>query len=362
MQKQTVTVSQAICVLSMFLFGSSVVMGVSTSAAQDSWIALLAAFLMAIPVFLLYARIMRLYPERDLYEIMELLFGKILGKIFILIFCWYALHLCALVLRNFSEFMKVVAMPETPELSLMIIILVVALYLAKSGAETLGKWGVGIFVVVNLIFLFTFVLSFGYMDLTNLLPLFEHDLPTILKNAFQILSFPFAEGVLFLCMADSVKKEDSPFKIYLYAILITTLILILVILRNIWTLGAPMMAAEYFPSYTTARIIGVGDFLTRIEGSISMNFILAGLTKIALCLIAAAKGIARLFGLKSRAVLAPVASLTLALCAIVYENIMQMFDFLRFYQYYAIPFQFVIPLIVWITAEIKSKNKLKPLC
>jgi spore germination protein KB len=160
-------------------------------------------------------------------------------------------------------------------------------------------------------------------------------------------------------MADSVKKEDSPFKIYLYAILMSTLILVLVVLRNIWTLGAPMMAAEYFPSYTTARIIGVGDFLTGSRAHLH-EFYLVG-SRNSLVPYRRRKGHRRLFGLKTGGS-GPRGFPYFGLCAIVYENIMQMFDFLRFYQYYAIPFQFVIPLIVWITAEIKSKNKLKPLC
>jgi spore germination protein KB len=119
-----------------------------------------------------------------------------------------------------------------------------------------------------------------------------------------------------------------------------------------------MVAASYFPSYVTARILHIGDFFARIEGTISINFILAGLTKIAICLMAATKGIARLFGLKShRQIVVPVSSLVLALCAIVYNNIMEMFDFIRFYQVYAIPFQIIIPLIIWIAAEVKSRRK-----
>jgi hypothetical protein len=77
-------------------------------------------------------------------------------------------------------------MPETPELSLMIIILWCSLSRQKRGRDS-GKWSVGGFVVVSLIFLFTFVLSFGYMDLTNLLPLFGHNPLTIARDAFNPL-------------------------------------------------------------------------------------------------------------------------------------------------------------------------------
>jgi spore germination protein KB len=55
----------------------------------------------------------------------------------------------------------------------------------------------------------------------------------------------------------------------------------------------------------------------------------------------------------------PVALLFLALSAIIYKNTMEMFDFISVYQFYAIPFQIIIPLAVWIAAEIKARAKRK---
>jgi spore germination protein KB len=120
------------------------------------------------------------------------------------------------------------------------------------------------------------------------------------------------------------------------------------------------MKIEYCPSDIAARIINIGDFLTRIEGSISMNFIMAGITKITVCLLVAAKGMAHLFGISNyRKILIPVALLALALSAILYETAMEMFAFLEAYQYYALLFQIIIPVIVWMFAEIKVRRQKK---
>lgn len=358
MQKETISWRQMLCIFLLFIFGSSVIVGVSGEAKQDSWISLLLAIALFLPVGLIYARIIRLHPGKDFFEILEILFGKIIGRLFIALFALYALHLGALVVRNFTEFTQIVALPETPQLALMVIIVFVTAFLAKSGIELLGRWSLIMLPIVLLVVVITVVLALKIMDFRHLLPVMDNNFAKISTGAHQIFSFPFAETVLFLCFASALKKEDSPYKLYTFAALAGGLILLVVVLRNFTVLGSAMAGAKYFPSYTAARVIGFGEFLTRIEGSITMNFVLAGVTKITVCLLAASKGAAHLLGYKDyRQIIVPVALLVLALCAIVYHNAMEMFAFLPTYSFYALPFQLFIPLLVWIVAEIKHRRK-----
>jgi len=344
----------------MFICGSSVVIGGSSEAGQDSWISLLLAFACVIPIILFYARIMRLYPDKDIFEIFEVLFGKIIGRVFTVLMSWYALDLCALVVVNFSQFIEIMAMPETPQLPLMIVMLALTAFLAASGVETLGKWAVVTLPILCLIVAVTVIMALKQMDFTNILPIFGTGFSKIAAGSQRIFTFPLAETVLFLGLAGSIKKQTNPYKLYIYATSFAVLILLVVIVRNIELLGPALMKIEYFPSYITARIINISDFLTRIEGSISMNFIMAGITKITLCLLVAAKGIAHLFGISNyRKILIPVSLLVLSISAILYKTAMEMFAFLETYQYYALLFQIIIPVIVWVFAEIKVRRQKK---
>jgi len=358
MQKESISSRQGISILIMFLFGSSVIMGVSTEAGQDGWFSLLLAVAFFIPVALVYARIMRLYPKKDIFEIMETALGKPAGKILTVLLSLYAVHLSALVLRNFSEFIQVIALPKTPQLTMMIGMLLVTVYLARSGAKALGRWSLVAIILVLAVVVFTVVFSIDRMRFEHIQPVLVHDLPKIASGAFNIFSFPFAESVLLLGIASAIKKKDSPYKLYIFGALLGAAVLLVVILRNLFVLGPAMLQADYFPSYTAARIVRVADFLSRIEGSISMNLILAGIVKITLCLLAASKGTARLIGLEDyRQIVLPVGLIVLALCTVLYKNIMEMFDFVRFYPYYALPFQVILPILVWIAAEIRTRKQ-----
>lgn len=360
MRKELISKKQGISIIMMFIFGSSVVMGVNSEAKQDSWLSLIVAVVGTIPIILVYARIMRLNPGMDIFEILESLLGKVAGKAAVALMGWYALHLTALVLRNFSEFIQITSMPETPQLPIIIVMMLVTAYMAKSGIEALGRWTLVMMPVALAMVLLTVLLSVNKMDLSNIQPVMAHSFGEITSAAFSLFAFPFAETVLVLGVAGAVKKTDSPYRLYVGSMLLGALVLLLVLLRNIEMLGPAMMGAEFFPSYTAARVIAVGDFLSRIEIGIAMNFILAGIVKITICLMAATKGVARLFAIDDyRRLVMPVGLLAVALCAIVYDNTMQMFAFLPIYQYYALPFQVGIPLVVWIAAEIKAKKQKK---
>ena len=54
MKNAKVTFNQVMFSIVLFNFGSSVVMGVSTSVGQEAWIPILMATLAAIPMFLIY--------------------------------------------------------------------------------------------------------------------------------------------------------------------------------------------------------------------------------------------------------------------------------------------------------------------
>ncbi|MGE5455854.1 MAG: GerAB/ArcD/ProY family transporter [Ignavibacteriales bacterium] len=358
MIKEKITSSQAIAIIVLFIFGSSVIFGVSTEAKQDSWITLILATLFSLPIVFIYARIIKLYPGLGLYDIIYKLFGKIIGNIITILMIWYAIHLCSMILKNFSEYIKITTLLKTPEILIIIVLLLVAIYIGKSGPTIFGSWVLVVLPVVILMLIITIILSLGIVDVKNLMPIMETDLKGLSLATYKIISFPLAETVLFLPLACFLKKEDSPYKIYMLAIIFGSIILLFVMLRNLTVLGSTLALSTYFPSFSATRIIELGNFLTRIEGIVTINFLFAGITKITVCLIAASLGISKLLSVTNyKKVLLPTSLLILALSAIIYTNILEMMDFIKVYYIYALPFEIIIPLIIWITAEIKLRKK-----
>lgn len=355
--KEVVSRRQAVAVMTVFILGSSIIILPGSEAGQDAGLAQLLSAVMSLPVVMIYARLIRLFPGRSMAEMLTAVFGEIWGRVLLALMTWYALHLCALVINNFTGFIKTVAIPETPILPIMTLIMLVVIFMVKSGIEAMGKWTLVSLPISISVAVVTTLLSLRQMDFTNILPVFGHDLGILTSTAYKSLAFPYAETVIFLFAADSINKRDNPYRIYLYAVLLSTFVIVIIILRNIELMGAELIQAVYFPSYVAVRLISIGNLLQRIEGTLSMSFILVGIGKSSLCLLAAAKGTAVFFKLSDyRQIVLPVSLLALAVSAVAFNSITEAFNFIYYYQYYAVPFQFIIPLLLWLTAEYKKKG------
>lgn len=353
MKKEYINLPQSISTLVLFSFGSSVVMGVNTGAGQDSWLAIIFAALLCVPLYMMYARLLHLFPEQDVFSISTTVFGRVGGMLFTLLMGWYCLHLGALVLRNFAEFIEIIAMPQTPKFPMYLIMLFVAVYLAKSGVQALGRWNIIALYIVSGIVLLTILLSLDHMHISHLKPILNTPPRELTLNTLNLVAFPFAESVVFLAFGSSIAPKTRVYKLLGGALFFSQLVLVLIVVRNIMSLGIPTMQASLFPSYTSAKIINIGDYVARIEGSISVNFILAGVTKTTVCLLAATKALMHLSGAKEhQRLVVPTALLMLTLSVIVYSSATEMFDFIKVYPIYAFPFQIALPVILWLCAEI----------
>ena len=357
MSKESITQKQSIVMMITYMLGSSMVLGAGSEAKQDVWLALLIAMLMSVPVMYIYIRFHVIYPDKSLYEILNTVFGRVLGKIVAIPFIWFAFHLGALVLRNFLEYIKIVSMTQTPMFAFAIVMIISSIYGVRAGVEVIGRWTTIILPFLMLSVLIVTVFLSPLFDFGNLKPVLYNGFKPILYNAISALAFPFAETVIFTAVLDKIRDKRSLYKIYYVSLIFSGIVLIIISLRSILTLGAENVGNMYFASYAAVGLIDIGDFLERIEVSVTVVFLFGGYVKNSICLYAASTGIANVLNIDNyRQIVTPVGMLMLVFSFIIYNNTMEMFEWAnKIYKYYAIPFEVVLPLIVLIVAEIKIR-------
>jgi spore germination protein KB len=203
------------------------------------------------------------------------------------------------------------------------------------------------------------VLSIPELHLNYIKPILGSGFTPVLNSGFSAFSVPFAETVLFLCVFSSLKTRKSPYKVYFWGILVSSIIIIIITITNIAVLGN-MLGSYYFPSYEAVARISIGDFLQRIEVTVSIVLFFNVFIKSSVCLLVACKGIGEILNLKDyRSIVIQTGLLMAYFSYIVYDNIMVMnYWAFNVYPYYAFPMQVILPISVWILAEIKvKKNK-----
>jgi spore germination protein KB len=364
MPKEIITEKQAIATTILFISGSSLVLGTAVGAKQDVWLAIIIAILFSFPAILVYARILSLFRGKDLFDILQALFGKILGRVISVIYILYSFHLGALVLRNFGEFIGVVGLESTPMIVPMISLILLCIWAVREGPELLGRWGEFFLIILVLLLVSTIFLAIPEMRLDILKPVLYDGLTPVLTGGFSTFAFPFAETVVLTMTISSLQKGKSYYKVYMLGLLIGGTILFLASSRNLLVLGPDIIAIVNFPSYTAVSRINIGDFLQRIEIIVSIGLLIGGFVKISVCLLAASKGVAKIFGFSDyKFLITPIGLLMFNLAYILYRNIMEMRRWaFEVYQYYAFPFQVILPLLILVVGEYHIRRRKRKKC
>lgn len=358
MNKEVISDKQGIILVILFILGSTVLVGTGGAAKKDMWLAMILTTIITIPLVLVYSRLLSMFHGKNIFDITEILFGKVLGKVIILLYTWYALHLGALVLDNYGEFISIVGLPETPRAVPVMFFSFLSIWTAKEGVEVLGRWGQLFLAFILFTMFITVFFAIPKMDINNIRPVMEDGAQPLLKGTFGIFAFPFAETVLFTMITPCFKEKKSPYVIYLKGILLGGLILVIIALRNLLTIGTYKIGIHYYPSYIAVGRINIGEFIQRSQILITVAFLISGFAKISVCLLGMVNGVAKLFNLKDyRNIVIPSAILMFNLSFFVYRNILETIKWApNVYPYYASIFQVFLPVITYIVAIIRKRK------
>jgi spore germination protein KB len=361
MSKEVVSDRHAVFMVTLFIFGSTIIIGTGQEAKKDMWLALIIGMLVGILISIMYSRVLYIYPQKNVFQINEIVFGKITGKVLNLLYTWFAFHLAAVVINNFKEFISIVGLPDTPGIVPVAFLILLCVWGSKAGMEVLGRLSAPFSIFLMMLIVTTVSLSTQGMNPENLRPVLSEGLKPVIKGAATAFTFPFGETVVFTMIFSGLISRKSAYKIFPIAMLITGGFLLTIGLRNIMVIGVEELSRNYFASYTVVARINIGDFVQRIETAVMVAFLLGGFVKISCCIIAVCNGISKILGFEDyRFLVSPVALAAISFSYIVYDSIIETTRWVpQVWYIYASIFEVLLPLITYIGAEFKSKTSTK---
>ncbi len=345
-----------------FTIGSALLIipsSVISEAKQDAWISILLTIL--IGVFLQYVMITLAtkYPSKTLIDIIELLLGKIFGKIIGLLYVWFFFHLASLVLRNIIDFIIITLITETPIVVLSIAIGISLFYYIKYGLEVIARsnelYSFGILIAIIL----TMLLVSPLMEGKNILPVLENGIKPILRGTLPIIGFPYAELVVFLMIVPYINNKKNLKKIFISAGATGGLVLFIVTLTSILVLNPLEPQSNIYATYNVARLINIGDFITRMETLIGLTFIVIASIKLVISYYSGILALSQITRISDyRPLLFPTLIIIITLSINLNKNIVEEL-FVAYYVWtpYALIFGFLIPLILLFLSYFKSYFK-----
>lgn len=155
---------------------------VHQTAKSDSWISVLLAGLFIQLLIFLYGLIIKRFPNENYFRIIEIVFGKRIGKIILFVHILYLTYILTVVIAQYVNIIKTWMMPLTPKWILALLISVVAVYAAKENLHVISRFFIlASFVIV--IFIVIILFAFKDANYTYILPIGKAGIKNIFFGA-----------------------------------------------------------------------------------------------------------------------------------------------------------------------------------
>ncbi|GAA0831460.1 endospore germination permease [Bifidobacterium pullorum subsp. gallinarum] len=272
--------------------------GLAHTAREDAWIASLCSLLINILMVVLYIAIARLYPGKTIFQINELVLGKILGKAMSLIYLFYFLILTGTLLGNLGFFITSEMMPETPIEAIQILFLIAAIMCARMGIIILARVGELMFPWIVFLFMVLLLSLIPQIDWNHIKPILEDGWIPVANAGFH--SSMFQELIVLMVFLPLVKGERKGEKALLWGAVAGGIVLSVTVLLSVLILGIEQTENSTFPAFALAKTINVGNFFQRVEGILITLWVLTFFIKISLLFLSMLHGIKTVFRLKEQ--------------------------------------------------------------
>lgn len=346
----------------LFEMGSALVVGVGTNAKQDAWLAILVGLMGGLLLYFVYYQLFKYYPDLPLTSYVQEITGKFIGRILGFLYVIYFIYIATRVLRDFGELLTSTIYSITPLFILNALMVLTIIYTARKGFEVLSRVGEIYFGFVYLLAIAGFILvAFsGLIHLDNLLPILENGWTPVLKTvAFQTLTFPFGEMVVFTMLLPFINEPKKAKMIGMVGMILSGLNIAISTLINISVLGTDIFVRSPFPLLSTIGKIQIADFLERLDVLFMLYLVIGGFFKITIYFYAAVAGTADLFGFKDqRRLCFPIGLLILIGSMTIASNNAEHFEegleIVPIYLHW--PLQIIIPCLLLIIAFFRNRK------
>jgi spore germination protein KB len=342
----------------VFTIGSSVLYipaALAAEAKQDAWIAAGFGVVIGLLVVKLITSVAKLYPNLNFAQYTELIFGKWIGKLVNLAFFFNFYMISAFVLRDVGDFVLTHLMPETPVQAILILFIVVVIMGIRSGLETIARVAELFYPWLIIIMLMLLIALIPEIKSTNIQPLFESEVKTIVRASLPFIAVPFFQISVFLMIIPYVQRKKGVEKKFFSGVLYGGILLIMFTLISILVLGVDITPTQLFPTYGLVQKINIGNFLQRLEALITGIWFITIFFKLSICFYASALSLAHTLKLKDYKVLTfPLGIILVILSIVVYPNIVYTSEFIQWMFFYFGTMGVIIPIIVLGVSKLRN--------
>lgn len=267
-------------------------------SGRDGWICVFIAGLLVFINGYILMRICDRFPGKTFFEIIELIFGKFIGKM--ILFLWMISFLVISAINlSFSNFIiNTYILYDTPPLFLSISMLSTSVYLCVKNLKVIGRIYVLLFLMHIVFFFFFLPPIFQLGDIRSILPIAKTPMPQMLLGIVWVFyTFCGFEllGIYYPLSPDPKRSRKSivwalSSIVFLYTIASATQII---------TMPIPYLQSTFLPSFSFVSIVFI-PFLERVDLLFVFSWIFAMYKAISVYQFSSVLAIEKIFSFKNR--------------------------------------------------------------
>lgn len=323
---------------------------------QDTWISLALGILFSLPLIYVFKALMVLFPDKHFLEVLDTVYGPLLGKILGIAYLWYFVTLTGLNLRDLADFAKITVMTETPSLVLTLLCMLVVVWAVRHGLRVVTQYGPLFTFVEFSIVILTILLMANQMDIHNFLPVFSQPFFKYVHSTHLVLTIPFGELVVFLMCTPCVKfSQRNAARCWFGGVAMGMLTILAVQLRDISILGSAI-SMYTLPGLIVLRLVNLGQALSRMEILFSAALMMLLYFKIAVLTYASTIAAAHLFKTTAYKRLALIMGVLIVAYAptLFQSSVEHTISAWETTPFIWTPFEILFPLITLIVAKLRK--------
>ncbi|WP_226683261.1 GerAB/ArcD/ProY family transporter [Sutcliffiella horikoshii] len=356
-----ISIYQFFTLMTLFLLGSSIVLGLNLEAEENAWIINTGAASTGVLLFFFYAYLLKRNGWPEFHKLLEMAFGKVLGKIALLLYSLYFLYIAIRVLKDFVYFIAQTFFYNIDHWIIVLVSVYLICYAAILGLEAIARTSEILFVFTMLLIALIFFFSFmsGVTMRENISPLIDLEILD-LSNWVQYITFPYGEIVVFLVLFPFLNDHQKLIKYGWISIVFSGALLISITQLIIAILGAKVSSLYTYPLVKSLEMIEVLGIIQHLELLTAFAFIIVGFVKVSIFFISGAKGISYIFPIfQDKFIIFLLGGIALVSSFIIARDLPQhIYIGLELVPTYLhVPFQFILPLLILLLTWMKGMKK-----
>lgn len=331
------------------------------AAKQDAWVSILVAGCIALLIAVITTKLVLLHPEQTFIQFSQTIMGKWLGKIIIIIYLvqWYTI--IPIVLRQFSDLLRVLLLNTTPGIFIILPMVLIVIYVTYSGGiDGIGRVSEVLGPLILLMVLVVLTTSVMNIEWKRLLPFYaDSGMAAILKGSLPPASY-LGHAVEFVMISPFLFTPRKGSSYTIWAVAVASFGVLLSVIMVILTVGVNLSSRMWYPFFEMTKKIAVFGFIENLDAIAVVIWIASVFIKLSIYMFVTSYGTAQFLQVKNWKNMIWFIAPVVTAFAFIPQNVSEATG--SYLNHYWVPFVLPVnmiglPLLLLIVGTIRQKKK-----